>query len=140
MKSYIIGIMIVSLISLTILLAGCQGVAPIEDIGWKLTAYGQPANMNTVLPDTEPTARFNSETRELRGSGGCNTFFGAYEVDGNDLIMEGPFAVTEMWCGEETGQQESEYLDILLAADSYEIEDGTLTIYSGENVLVFEES
>ena len=120
-------------------LVGCNGKSAIEDIKWILASYGDPANPTEVLPDNIPTARFDSEIKEIRGSGGCNTYFGTYEVDGKDLTMTGPFAVTEMWCGDEIGAQESEFLDILLSADRYDIEGDILTLYSGGNILEFEQ-
>ena len=120
-------------------LVGCGGSAAIEDIRWILTSYGNPDDLGTIIPDTEPSVSFNSENGQVKGSGGCNSFFGDYEVNGKNLDMKGPFAVTEMWCGDEIGAQESEYLDILLLAERYEVENGKLTIYSGSNVLNFVE-
>ena len=120
-------------------LAGCQAsVSPLEDTRWLLVSYGEPGNLKNVIPDAEPTARFDSETKEVQGSGGCNTYFGSYEVDGNDLTMTGPFAVTEMWCGDAKGAQESEYLDILLAAGSFEVDGDAMIIRSGSAVLNYE--
>ena len=128
----------VIILAITVL-AGCQAsVSPMEDTRWLLVSYGEPGNLKNVIPDAEPTARFDSETKEVKGNGGCNTYFGSYEVDGNNLTMTGPFAVTEMWCGDEKGALESEYLDILLAAESFKVDGDSLVIYCGENVLNFE--
>ena len=121
----------------SVALAGCGGTAPIEDIRWLLTSYGDPDNPKTLVVDTQPTVQFSSDTGEVSGSGGCNSFFGEYEIDGDNLEMKGPFAVTEMWCGEETGQQESDFLYIFLSAETYEINGNALTIYCGNNVLNF---
>lgn len=138
MKKILI-IMTAVIILATIVLTGCQaGVSPLEDVRWSLVSYGEPGNLQAVLPDSEPTAQFESETKEVSGSGGCNTYFGGYEVDGNELTMTGPFAVTEMWCGDEKGAQESEYLDILLAAESFEVDGDSLIIHSGDYVLNYE--
>lgn len=116
-------------------LAGCGANSPLENVRWVLTSYGDPDSLTTVLPDTEVTARFDSETKEIQGSGGCNTYTGAYERDGDNLTLTGPFAVTERWCGDEIGDQESAYLEILLAAESYEIDGDILQINCGDNVL-----
>jgi hypothetical protein len=43
-----------------------------------------------------------------------------------------------MWCGAEKGAQEKEYLELLLAAESFEVENKSLTIYSGDGVLNYE--
>ena len=109
-----------------------------ENARWILVSYGDPDTPYPVLDDTEVTARFNSGTKQIRGNGGCNHYTGEYEIDGNNLTLIGPFAVTEMWCGNEVGAQESAYLDILLGAESYEVDGNVLTINSGNDVLYFE--
>ena len=129
----------VVIILATAVFAGCQAsVSPLEDTKWELVSYGEPGSLKDVLPGAAPTAEFNSETKEVQGNGGCNSYFGSYKVDGNDLTMTGPFAVTEMWCGDEKGAQESEYLDILLAAGSFEVDGAALIIRSGDAVLNYE--
>jgi heat shock protein HslJ len=140
MKKWIIpGILITIILLSAVALAGCGGGSPIEDIKWILTSYGPEGNTKNVMADTEVTVTFDSKTREAGGNAGCNQYGGGYTIDGDDLTMEGPFAVTEMWCGEEKDAQEKEYLDILLSAERYEVENGKLTIYSGDNVLNFVE-
>lgn len=137
MKRVFFGMMLVIAV-LSVSLAGCGAGSPLEDIRWILTSYGDPDSLTNVLPDTEVTALFDSEAKQLRGSGGCNTYTGAYERDGDNLTLTGTFAVTEMWCGDEIGDQESAYLEILLAAESYEIDGDILQINCGDNVLYFE--
>jgi heat shock protein HslJ len=137
MKRIFLGIMLVIAV-LSFSLAGCGTDSPLEDIRWVLTSYGDPDSLTNVLPDTELTALFDSEAKQLRGSGGCNTFTGEYERDGDNLTLTGPLAVTEMWCGDEIGDQESAYLEILLAAESYEIDGDILQINCGGNVLNYE--
>ena len=138
MKKILMLMTAVIILAMTVF-TGCQAsVSPLEDTRWLLVSYGEPGNLKDVLPDAEPTARFDSETKEVGGSGGCNTYFGEYELEGNNLTMIGPFAVTEMWCGDEKGELESEYLDILLAAESFEVDGDTLTITGAEGVLNYE--
>ena len=118
--------------------AGCgTGALCLEDVRWSLTSYGDPDSLKMLLPDTELTARFDSEEKEVTGSGGCNTYFGEYDADSNSLTLTGPLAVTEMWCGDEIGAQESEYLEILMAAEKYEVEDDILLIRCGDHILNF---
>jgi heat shock protein HslJ len=84
------------------------------------------------------TALFDSEKAELTGSGGCNSYFANYEVDGSNLSIPGPYAVTEMWCGEEKGEQERKFFEILPDAESFKVSGDKLTIDCGGNVLNFE--
>ena len=106
---------------------------------WLLTSYGQPDSVKAVLPDTEVTIFFDSEAKEVNGNAGCNSYFWSYEVDGSALVMSGSFAVTEMWCGDEIGEQEHEYLGNLLTAERYSVERDNLRIDSSNGgVLNFE--
>ena len=120
-------------------LMGCgESKSAIEDINWVLTSYGEPGNEQSPLPDAKVTAFFDSEEAELTGSGGCNSYFANYEVDGSKLSIPGPFAVTEMWCGEEKGEQERKFFEILPDAESFEVSGDKLTIDCGDSVLNFE--
>lgn len=111
----------------------------LEDTIWVLESYGDPENLNAVLEDTEITINFISAEVKMEGSAGCNSYFGSYEVEGNQLSIPGPIGATEMYCMEPEGimEQEQEYLAILQDAESYEIEDDQLQIVSGDKVLVF---
>ena len=110
-------------------LAGCQELgSPLEDYEWVLTKHGKYWEPLDVLPGTEITAFFDSETKEISGSAGCNTYFGSYEVDGLSLTVAGPLAVTEMWCGEEAGEQERVYLEALQEAVNFKLTHGNLRI------------
>jgi heat shock protein HslJ len=112
-----------------LLLAGCQDIgSPLEDIDWVLTSFGRYSEIQSVLPDTEVTAFFNSEEKQVNGNAGCNSYFGSYEVDGLTVTITGPIAVTEMWCGEGIGGQEQQYLKALEAAESFRLDHGNLRI------------
>ena len=120
-------------------LAGCQELAsPLEDYEWVLTSHGKYWEPLGVLPNTEVTAYFDSGTKEVSGSAGCNRYFGSYEVDGLTLTITGPIGVTEMWCGEEIGEQERVYLEALQAAESFRLIQGNLRIEGNGWQLNFE--
>ena len=110
----------------------------LEDIIWVLESYGDPDNLNVVLEDTEITVTFISAEGKIEGSSGCNSYGGSYEVDEDELTIPGPLVSTEMACSEPIMNQEQEYLAILQNAESYEIEDDQLQIFSGDKVLIFE--
>ena len=139
MKRLSILIMLLAIVAVSVSLIGCSGGAEdLEDIKWILTSYGFEGNIKSPLPDSQITVTFKSETKEVGGNAGCNHYSGGYKVDGDKLTIEGPFAVTEMWCGEEKDDQEKKYLDILQAAESFEINGDRLIIYSGAGELNFE--
>ena len=69
------------------------------------------------------------------GFGGCNTFGGSYELDG-DSITIGPLASTMMACEEAKSAVEAAYLPALEAADAWAVENGELVLSSdGEETL-----
>ena len=110
----------------------------LEDTIWVLEEYGDPDNLTDVLEDTEITIEFVSTEGTVKGSAGCNSYFGSYEVEDNQLSVPGPIGATVMYCMEPEGvmDQEQDYLMILQNAETYEIEGDQLQIFSGDKVLI----
>ena len=126
-------LLVLSIISL----AACTTATPaFEDIEWVLESYGEQGNLQPVLEDSEITATFDSTEDKVAGSAGCNSYFADYEAKEDELTI-GVVGSTMMYC-EGFMDQEQEYLKILGAAETYQIEDGKLQISSGDNLLTFE--
>lgn len=107
---------------------------PLDGTDWQLVFYRK----TSVMEGTAITAHF--ENGEINGSAGCNSYFGAYQVEGENLSV-GQIANTEMYCMEPEGlmEQETTYLEYLADAQSFEITDGRLIIYlSDHETLTFE--
>jgi len=137
MRRLVKPLVIISL-AVVLLLTACAQTGPaFEDIPWILESFGEPANLKTVLPDTQISVTFASADGKVTGIAGCNNYFAGYQVKGNKLTVPGPVARTEMWCGDEIGKQETQYLNTLQAAESYTIENGNLHITCGNQLLVF---
>jgi heat shock protein HslJ len=99
-------------------------------IEWVLIAYGEAANPVVVEPATRPTAVFGADGN-LSGSGGCNSFTTAFQVEGESISF-GPAAVTAMDC--ETGMvQEAAYLGALEKASSYQVVEGDRLLINYDN-------
>lgn len=111
----------------------------LEDTKWMLRSYGETGNLTDVLADTEITAEFVSVEGTVKGSAGCNSYFGGYEVEGSQLLIPGPVGATEMYCMEPEGvmDQEQEYLATLQLAESYEIDSDELRISCGSQILIY---
>jgi len=111
----------------------------LEDTKWFLRTYGEQDNLTAIIEGTEITAMFNSAEGKVGGSGGCNTYFARYEVEGSTLsIIE--MAFTEMACISPNGvmEQEQEFLLLFASAQSFQANDTTLTIFcSGGQQLYF---
>ena len=91
-----------------LLLTACSTAAgptedPLAGTAWELIAYRK----SRPIPGSVITAVF--EDGQVRGTTGCNSYSGPYQVDG-DRIAIGPLAVTEMACLEPAGPMEQEAL------------------------------
>lgn len=126
----------------TLLLRGTGGgssasTEPVENRYWKLTKLGD-APVNAASPKQEPHLIFNSETRRVSGSGGCNRLTGGYELDGNKLKL-GQMAGTMMACmqGMDT---EKAFLNALKGVAAWKIEGQNLALLDtdGKTVAAFE--
>ena len=82
---------------------------------------GQPAH-----EEVRSTINFDDEGLAF-GEAGCNTFRGAYELEG-DGISFGPMASTRMFCEDPRQEQEDRYLAALATVTRYEIAGGELRL------------
>jgi heat shock protein HslJ len=115
--------------------AGCGGgddeadAPPLEGTAWTL--------VSGVEAPADATPTLTLEEGAASGFGGCNTFRGGYEVDGESISI-GPLAATLMACEEPKMAAEGAYLPALEAADAWAISDGELVLSSdGEETLRF---
>jgi heat shock protein HslJ len=116
----------------------------LEDKIWVLEKLGDPKKLIDVLDDTDITIEFVGAKGTAKGSAGCNSYFGSYKVEGNQLSILGPLGVTAVYCTEPGGvmDQEQEFLKILKSAETYKTENEQLHILSddifrGDKVLIF---
>lgn len=125
-------------IVLTIVACGVPG-SVLEGNKWSLDSYGEQNNLEQVLEGTEITATFDEGKGEISGSGGCNTYFASYKVSGNSLSISN-LAWTERACLSPDGvmEQEQKFLSLLADAESFRVDDTSLTIScSNGNILNF---
>lgn len=98
---------------------------PLVGPAWQVTDYADPRNttgMTNVLKDTSLTAIFGAD-HVISGSAGCNSYSGAYQLEGQTLTIPGPLAATAMACAEEIMAQEKVFFDNLAAVASYKLDD-----------------
>ena len=102
-------------------------VADIEDITWQLEAYGDRGSLKPLVGSTKITAELKSTEGQVVGSGGCNGYFVEYGIDENNLIIMPPIGSTMMLCfPAPVMNQEQEYLELLKAAETFQIDDDRL--------------
>ncbi len=110
---------------------------------WMLLGFGDALNPTVVEPGVTVTLQFSNDG-SLGGFGGCNNYFGSYELDG-DVVQIAPLGSTMMAC--ETGMEQE---GVVLAAlnSAYRINmtpQGRLEIFydfasSFERKMVFTQS
>jgi heat shock protein HslJ len=88
----------------------------------------------TILADAVPTLAFDENG--LGGTTGCNNYFGSFTVDGAAITI-GEVGMTEMWC-EGVMEQEQAFVRVLQTAESFTLENQTLTIHTAEGDLTFQ--
>jgi len=117
---------------------GPREALTIEDNMWVLESYGEKGNLQAVLEGTEITIEFKSAEGKFGGSGGCNNYFGSYEINKSELTIKPPIGATEMACPEPIMDQEQEYLKLLETTEAFQIQNVKLIIScSGNKGLYF---
>ena len=120
--------------------AGCNaasaGQPPLEDTGWVLQEYGEPGDLEPVLESRLPTLFFEAEG-EVRGSAGCNTYFGSYTYSSDGKLSITEIGATEAYCDEEgVMEQEQAFLEGLRMAEQYKIENDEILRITGEGTIL----
>jgi heat shock protein HslJ len=121
--------MVILVIMLLLSSAACGGTDstgndPLENTSWMLMAYRK----TRPIDGTIITATFKDG--QIRGSAGCNSYGGTYQVSG-DKIRVGEIALTMMACMEPQGvmEQENVFMGFLSESQTYRLSDGRLVIF-----------
>ena len=100
---------------------------PLDDTSWVLIAFSGVK----PIDGTKITAEFKDG--EVRGSAGCNSYFGSYKIKGNSIEMS-EIGSTLMACLEPEGimDQEQLFTSFLSDAQEYRLDDGQLQIFHSD--------
>ena len=96
----------------------------IRGITWQLSDIGETTLNNDIIT----TIAFG-EDNKISGNGGCNNYFGTYDLFTNGLNISN-IGSTRKMCSEEIMEQEMTYLNILENAKSIQFVDYKLEIKS----------
>ena len=126
---------VVTLIAFTVVRASA-GPTVLTDHSWTLTRLvvnGQ----EQPLSETHPaTLRFQSQTHNISGGGGCNSYGASYVIAGNTLHIS-DIRLTLMACMDtRVMEQEASYLQALGHVESYHLTGDTLTLESDSGHIV----
>jgi len=109
----------------------------LEGVTWVLKFYGDPDNLTSAVVGHEPTLTFDKDKGKIGGNGGVNSYGGNYGVDGNNLTISEVIHTLMASTNEALNTQENNFFKILDSTQSFNIDDGELTITGTEGVLVF---
>ena len=103
---------------------------PLEGTAWTLDTIASGTDaVSSVLNGT--TSTLSLADGQAGGSAGCNTFSGAYELDGTSLTF-GPLASTLMACAEEVMAQEATIFEALGSVASWSVEENRLSLLDAD--------
>jgi heat shock protein HslJ len=94
---------------------------------WTVTLVNNGTGAVSSVPAGISAAMSFLPDGTIEGFGGCNSFSGSYEVDG-DTIAIGPLMSTRMACAEDVNTFESQLVTALQNATSWSVSGGTLDL------------
>ncbi len=123
----------------TLLLGTLPGMALAQEDTSDITPEGVEWTLTTLAGD--PVAEGVEVTLflsggEVVGNGGCNSYFGSYELDGDALTFPNPFGITQKLCEDPVMAVEDAYLPLLQDTATWAIdEDGVLSLADADGAV-----
>ncbi len=109
----------------------------LDDTLWTLDTLINGEAASSVLSTTRPTMTIDTTSGSIRGTTGCNDYFGEIRVEDTVVAITG-LGWTEIGCERPVMRQEAAILEVLQTAESLTIEGDTLTLLGAEGrALVF---
>ena len=110
----------------------------LEGTHWALVSLGKPGEETPVIEGSNVTLEFEDDG-QVGGSGGCNSYSGQYQVDGNTIAFPEVVSTLMACADEQITAQETRYLQALGTTGRYTIADDRLSIMydNDQNVLNF---
>lgn len=125
---------LILLLCLALFSVGCNSskkMAKLDGVKWELKTLNDK-EIKLTDSNSEIYIQFNEAEKKVNGRGGCNRFFGNYEMDGDKLKFS-PLGATRMACPDL--QLETEFFKALETVDTYSIKDGVLSLKSKDKVV-----
>jgi len=127
---YLLSLSLIFLMSCSALKKNTKGdTADLKSTSWKLVSITGYELEATPKPVTLAFA----DSNKVNGNGGCNGYFGKFEVKGNELHF-GAIISTKMACvpGMET---ETHFFKVVQETNAYEVKSNQLILKKNEEVL-----
>lgn len=90
---------------------------------------------NNNLNDSKLIISFDKTSNKVNGFGGCNSFFGSYAIEGNQISFEG-IGASKKLCQKEISGLENHFLKSLRIVNTVSIEDNTISFLEDDTVLI----
>ncbi|MDO4905937.1 MAG: META domain-containing protein [Lautropia sp.] len=106
---------------------------PLQSTRWHLVsiAGGRHAPSN----DSRPSLVLDEDGKAVTGFAGCNSFFGAYGLDGASISF-GRFGVTKRYCNQAAMALENQYLAALAATASLRQQGRSLSLLDAKGAML----
>jgi len=104
----------------------------LEGREWQLVEM--PGIDLNIPKEKPPTLSFDQKEKRVTGLGGCNRFFGSYELDSERLEI-GPLGSTRISCGE-LDLIENKFLVKLEQAHHWQVTDEKLSLFNANQMLL----
>lgn len=106
----------------------CDGALadpPLEYTTWQLEQVGgNPVDLSGL--DRKPYLELIASDRHVQGFSGCNSFFGSYALEGENLAL-GPLSATRRYC-QEAARLEQVFMQILSGAAAWRMDGNRLEL------------
>ena len=104
------------------------------DTSWELEYLSGPKiAFEGLYPDRKPKITFDSNTKRVTGTSGCNGYSADYNMNENQIAFGEPGPSTMMYCGE----GETFFLNTIKKVNSYKIdEDGKLNLMMNDIIIM----
>jgi len=99
----------------------------LKNTAWKIAQYQTDSSAELQTFNFDQMIKFEPDNNKFSGSGGCNSFYGTYNLS-NNIIEFNDVVSTEKLCPDEIMAEEKAILDILNTADKVEMEDGLVIL------------
>ncbi len=102
------------------------GSASIIGKNWKLVELNGVTVQSSGQLNREPHMILNATENRVNGNGSCNSFFGTYELKGDNGISFSKIGSTKMACPDNVMQVESQFFQVLETTNSFTLKNDTL--------------
>lgn len=104
---------------------------PLDGTLWTLDGLIAGDAVTSVLTTTSPSLRVDVANGTLRGTTGCNDFFGEVQILGEEFTVS-ELSWTEVACESQVMDQEAFILDVLQDVQIFDIDENRLMLFTTE--------